>query len=93
MQVRQRKAFGRRVADLQTVQVIIGINIGYHQTDCLIAVDDVVKHHSWTTRYGDPRPAGRVKEGITAVRTLEGVEASASTTAGAKHQHTEQNKQ
>ena len=25
--MRQRKAFGRRVADLQTVQVIIGINI------------------------------------------------------------------
>ena len=25
--MKQRKAFGRRVADLQTVQVIIGINI------------------------------------------------------------------
>ena len=77
----------------ETLQVIISIDIGNHQAHRFITVDQIVKHDRRAAGDRHPRPAGRIEEGVTAIRTLEGVQTGSGTTTGAEREDAQQNEQ
>jgi hypothetical protein len=77
----------------QVAQIPLRCHLRHHQAEGFIAVDQVVEHHLGTATHLNPRPAGGIKKGITAIRALIGIQTRRQRAAAHEHQGQHQPRQ
>ena len=77
----------------QVAQIPVGGQLGHHQAEGFIAVDQVVEHHLGPVAHLHPRPAGGIEEGVAPIGALVGIQTRRQRAAAHQHQGQQHSRQ